>query len=92
MKKGCLLLVVSGFLFACNDSASVNINIDSTGKKFENKAEKVWDSTKEGLKDLKESTKEGLERLKDKAGDKLDRLDSSFDAKRDSLRKKKTGN
>lgn len=76
MKKACIFLV-AGFLFACNDTATVKVNVDSTGKKFEDKAEKVWDSTKEGLKDLK-----------DKVDNKLDKLDSGIKAKRDTLRKK----
>ena len=78
MVKGCLIFLIAGSLLACNDSASVSITVDSTGKKFEDKAEKVWDSTKEGLKDLKE-----------KVNNRLDKLDSTLDAKRDSFRKKK---
>jgi ElaB/YqjD/DUF883 family membrane-anchored ribosome-binding protein len=89
MKYGWIFLFVAGFVCSCNDSASVTISVDSTGKKFEEKAEKVWDTTKEGLKDLKEAGKEKLENLKDKADQALDKIDSAVEAKRDSIKAKR---
>jgi len=56
------------------------VNVDSTSTKIEDKAEKVWDSTKEGARKLKEKVERGL-----------DKVDSTFDAQRDSLKKKKIG-
>jgi hypothetical protein len=56
----------------------VEIKVDSTTNKLEEKAEKVWDSTREGARNLKEKVDRGL-----------DKLDSAFDAKRDSFKKRK---
>jgi hypothetical protein len=59
-----LLLFLTVFL-SCNNSAEVKLDVDSVGRKFNEKAEKSWDSTKEGLK-----------KLKNKVEDRLDRKDS----------------
>ncbi len=78
MKKCGFFLLFATVLMACNDSASVSIHIDSTGKKFEDKAEKVWDTAKEGLKNLK-----------NRVDNKLDKLDSTLEARKDSFKKKR---
>ncbi|MFL5773473.1 MAG: hypothetical protein ACJ75F_09960 [Flavisolibacter sp.] len=80
MKKISLIFLVSWLLWACNDSVTVKVNVDSTSTKIEDKAERIWDSTKKGAEELKEKVDRGL-----------DKADSAFDAKRDSLRKKKIG-
>lgn len=80
MKKISLIFLLSWLLWACNDGVSVKVNVDSTSTKIEDKAEKLWDSTKEGARELKERVDRGL-----------DKIDSTFDAKRDSLKKKKIG-
>lgn len=43
----------SNLLFSCNNDGPVKIKIDSVGKKFDSSAEKIWDSTKEKSKELK---------------------------------------
>ncbi|HEX6334349.1 MAG TPA: hypothetical protein VFZ78_08985 [Flavisolibacter sp.] len=46
-----LMFVVAG----CNDrSTSAESKIDSIGKKFDSTAERVWDSTKEKAKDIRD--------------------------------------
>ena len=76
MKKGWVLLMMAGFLSACGNDAPIKITVDSTGKE---KTERLWDSTKEGVKRVGEKAKE----LGEKAKDKLDNLTS-----RDSASKK----
>ena len=50
-------------LSACNNSNTVTEQkLDSIGRKFDSTAGRVWDSTKEKAKDLKENIEKRLER------------------------------
>jgi len=62
MMKSLVLFLFLAFLSACNNSAEVKVSMDSVGKKFNDKAEKAWDSTKEGLKNLKNKVEEHLDK------------------------------
>ena len=68
------ILALMVFLGACNNSASVSIytdtvenKIDTLGDKAEDKAERLWDTTKADLKEagknIKEKVKEGLDKV-----------------------------
>jgi hypothetical protein len=65
MKRLCLIALIFMF-WACNDSNGVSVKVDSLSKKIDSGAERIWDSTKEGAK-----------RLKEKIDDKFDGKDST---------------
>lgn len=71
MKKIALMISVAVALVACNEHASIQVHIDSTGKK---EAADVWDSTKAGLKKVGNRLGEGAKELGDKTKEKLDEL------------------
>jgi predicted Holliday junction resolvase-like endonuclease len=81
MRKGWVIIMVFLVFSACNNEASVKVNVDSVGKKFDTAAGKLWDSTKQGLKRAGEKLEEKARGLKEKLKDKLD-------DKKDSVRKK----
>ena len=64
MKKIVLAgLILTLGLVACSDSASVKIKVDSVGKKFDTTAERLYDTAKGKMKDLKE-------RIEDRVNDR----------------------
>ncbi|MGN6164717.1 MAG: hypothetical protein ACTHOF_09270 [Flavisolibacter sp.] len=68
MKKLGLVISIAGMMAACsNGDSSTKVKLDSIGKKFDSSASRVWDSTKEKAKDIKNSIENKLER-KDSAG------------------------
>ena len=71
MKKEWGLLALIVVLSACNDHASINIHVDSIGKK---KAELIWDSSKSGLKKAGQNLGEKARDLGDKTKQKLDEI------------------
>ncbi len=79
MKTWLILMIVVVFT-ACTDSATVTVKTDSVGTKIEEKAEKVWDTAKENLKET------GRE-IRDKVKDGLDNVEINI--KRDSTEKNK---
>ena len=55
---------------ACNNSgSSTKVKLDSIGKKFDSSANRIWDSTKEKAKDIKNNIENKLEQ-KDSSGTK----------------------
>ena len=63
MKKFLALLLVSGLLTACNENgSSTERKLDSLGDKIDTTAEKLWDSTKEKAKDVRDNIEERLDR------------------------------
>ena len=61
MKKLYGILILSALLAACNNEGGIKVKMDSLGKKFDSSAEKIWDSTKEKGKALKEKIKNKME-------------------------------
>ena len=62
MKKFLGVLIVAGLLTACNENGgSTEDKLDSLGKKIDTTAERIWDSTKEKAKDIKNEVEERLE-------------------------------
>jgi hypothetical protein len=61
MKKVWLLIIISGFLAACEDKGSVKVDLNKVGKKFDSAADKIWDSTKVVGKELKHKIKNKLD-------------------------------
>lgn len=45
-----------------NNGSSAGAKIDSIGEKFDSSAERIWDSTKEKARDIKNRIEEKLER------------------------------
>ena len=69
MKKAGFVFLIAGFLVACDNSgSSTKSKMDSLGKKFDSSAERIWDSTKEKARELKENIE-----------NKLDKRDSAHD-------------
>jgi hypothetical protein len=63
MKKILGILSVALVMTACNnDGGSTEEKLDSLGNKIDTTAEKVWDSTKETYKDVREEVKDRLDR------------------------------
>ena len=59
---------------ACdNDGSSTRNKMDSLGKKFDSSAERIWDSTKEKARELKENIENKLDK-RDSAQKKADTL------------------
>jgi len=54
MKKIGILAMGFGILAACNNSANLQNETDSLGKKVDSESRKVWDSGKKDVKELKE--------------------------------------
>jgi Skp family chaperone for outer membrane proteins len=73
MKKAGFVVIVMWILVsACGDnSSSTRIKIDSIGKRFDTSAERLWDSTKEKAKEIKEKIDNKLDQ-KDSASKKAD--------------------
>lgn len=62
MKKAGLVILMGCLMAACNNSGSSTQNkIDSIGKKFDSSANRIWDSTKEKARDIKEKVENKLE-------------------------------
>jgi hypothetical protein len=55
MRKGAMLLVMVGFIWGCNDSATVQTKVDSLSKKIDSTGKRLWDSGKKDLKKLKDT-------------------------------------
>lgn len=64
MKKSGVLAVILVFaLSACNnDGVSIKVKVDSVGRKFDTAAEKLYDSTKNKAKDLKNIIKDRFDK------------------------------
>jgi hypothetical protein len=72
MKKTGLVILMAGVMMACNNSgSSTKVKLDSIGKKFDSSANRVWDSTKEKAKGIKEKIENKLDQ-KDSAHKKQD--------------------
>ena len=68
MKKLGLVILIAGMVSGCgNSDSSTKVKLDSIGKKFDSSANRVWDSTKEKAKDIKNSIENKLEQ-KDSSG------------------------
>ncbi len=62
MKKAGFVILMSGLMAACTNSGSSTQNkIDSIGKKFDSSANRIWDSTREKARDIKEKVENKLE-------------------------------
>jgi hypothetical protein len=55
--KSLLILMGLGVLSACNNTATLENKADSLIKKVDSSSRKVWDSAKQGAKELKENIK-----------------------------------
>jgi len=72
MKRIFPVVLIATFFTACNDSNvnieaeadSLNTKLENVGEKIENKAEQVWDSTKEKASDLKNKAEQEWDSLK----------------------------
>jgi hypothetical protein len=70
MKKIGSVILMVGAMMACNNSgSSTKVKLDSIGKKFDSSANRIWDSTKEKAKDIKNNIENKLEQ-KDSSGTK----------------------
>jgi hypothetical protein len=67
-------------LSACNEGASINIHVDSAGKKVDSTAQRLWDTAKTGLK------KTGAE-IVEKAKNLKIEVKTSSGSRRDSTKK-----
>lgn len=54
MKRFAWAVIVIGFWSCANNSSSTDVKLDSIGKKFDTSAERIWDSTKEKARAIKE--------------------------------------
>jgi hypothetical protein len=62
MKKAGFAVLTGCLMMACNNSGSSTENkLDSIGKKFDSSATRVWDSTKEKARAIKERVENKLE-------------------------------
>ena len=62
MKKLGLVILAAGMVAGCSNSdSSTKVKLDSIGKKLDSSANRVWDSTKEKAKDIKNSIENKLE-------------------------------
>ena len=73
MKKAGFVIIVMGCIVsACSDNgSSTRVKIDSIGRKFDTSADRIWDSTKEKAKEIKEKIENKLD-PKDSATKKAD--------------------
>jgi hypothetical protein len=67
-------------LSACNEGTSINIHVDSAGKKVDSTAQRVWDTAKTALK------KTGAE-IVEKAKDVKVEVNARIGSKKDSTKK-----
>ncbi len=71
-KAGFVIIVLGALVSGCSDSgSSTRVKIDSIGRKFDTSAERIWDSTKEKAKEIKEKIENKLDQ-KDSASKKAD--------------------
>jgi hypothetical protein len=62
MKKAGFVILMGCLMTACTNSGSSTQNkLDSIGKKFDSSANRIWDSTKEKARDIKEKVENKLE-------------------------------
>jgi hypothetical protein len=62
MKRVCVFAVaVLGLISCSNIGESTAVPVDSLGKKFDKAAEKLWDSTKQKAKDVRDTIKKRLD-------------------------------
>lgn len=55
------MILAAGVMMACsNNGSSTKVKLDSIGQKFDSSAGKVWDSTKEKARDIKERIEQKL--------------------------------
>ena len=81
MKKCFLGLVLVAGLTACNNNGSttevkvdsLKKELDTLGEKIDEKADKLWDSTREKAKDLKESIEARFDSVKKEKKDTSDK-------------------
>jgi len=62
MKRGWLFLMALAVFTACNNTAEIKNEADTLVKKVDSLGEKVWDSGKVKMKNLKDDIKEKLEK------------------------------
>lgn len=56
------MILAAGVMMACsNNGSSTEVKLDSIGQKFDSSAGRVWDSTKEKAKDIKERIEQKLD-------------------------------
>ena len=62
MKMRWLLVICGGmFIMSCTNDQETKVKIDHLGKKFDTAAEKLWDSTRQKAKELKQDIKEKVD-------------------------------
>jgi hypothetical protein len=72
MKKAVLIVIIAGLTMRCtNGGSSTQNKLDSIGNKLDSSAGRLWDSTKEKARELKDRIEQKLEK-RDSAGKKAD--------------------
>lgn len=63
MKKLGFVILMAVLLTSCNNNrSSAKVKLDSIGKKFDSSADRIWDSTKEKAKEIKETIEKKLDK------------------------------